>query len=46
MLRMYFVQQWFNLSDPGLEEAMYESAALRRFRGGAVACHRHGYIGA
>jgi len=27
------VQQWFNLSDPGVEEASYESAALRRFVG-------------
>src|SRR5260370_4008720 len=33
MLRTYFVQQWFNLSDPGMEEAFYESAALRRFVG-------------
>ena len=33
MLRTYFVQQWFNLSDPGVEEALYESAALRRFAG-------------
>src|ERR1700730_5073288 len=33
MLRAYFVQQWFNLSDPGVEEALYESAALRRFVG-------------
>ena len=33
MLRTYFVQQWFNLSDPGVEEALYESAALRRFVG-------------
>jgi IS5 family transposase len=33
MLRTYLVQQWFNLSDPGVEEAMYESAALRRFVG-------------
>jgi len=24
------VQQWFNLSDPGVEEALYESAALQR----------------
>ena len=31
MLRTYFVQQWFNLSDPGVEEALYDSAALRRF---------------
>ena len=33
MLRTYFVQQWFNLSDLGVEEALYESAALRRFVG-------------
>jgi IS5 family transposase len=33
MLRTYFVQQWFNLSDPGVEEAFYESSALRRFVG-------------
>src|SRR6202049_2218413 len=33
MLRTYFVQQWFNLSDPVVEEALYESAALRRFVG-------------
>ena len=33
MLRTYFVQQWFNLSDPGVEEMFYESAALRRFAG-------------
>ena len=33
MLRTYFVQQWFNLSDPAAEEIFYESAALRRFVG-------------
>lgn len=33
MLRTYFVQQWFNLSDPGVEEALYESPALQRFIG-------------
>jgi len=33
MLRTYLVQQWFNLSDPGVEEALYESLALRRFVG-------------
>jgi IS5 family transposase len=33
LLRVYFVQQWFNLSDPGAEEALYESPALRRFVG-------------
>jgi IS5 family transposase len=33
MLRIYFVQQWFNLSDPGAEEALYDSEAIRRFVG-------------
>ncbi|MDQ2834301.1 MAG: IS5 family transposase [Acidobacteriota bacterium] len=33
MLRTYFVQQWFNLSDPGVEEALYESPVLQRFAG-------------
>ena len=25
MLRIYFLQQWFNLSDPAVEEALYDS---------------------
>ena len=33
ILRTHFVQQWFNLSDPGVEELLYESAAVRRFVG-------------
>ena len=33
MLRIYFLQHWFNLSDPGAEEALYDSPALRRFAG-------------
>jgi transposase, IS5 family len=33
MLRTYFLQQWFNLSDPGMEEAFYDSPALRHFAG-------------
>ena len=33
MLRIYFLQQWFNLSDPAVEEALYDSAAMRRFVG-------------
>src|SRR6266567_4089165 len=33
MLRIYFPQQWFNLSDPGVEDALYESPVLRRFAG-------------
>ena len=31
MLRIYFLQQWFNLSDPAVEEALYNSSAMRRF---------------
>ena len=38
MLRTYFVQQWFNLSDPGVEEALYESAAVRGRRSWHGAC--------
>ena len=33
MLRIYFVQQWFNLSDPAAEDALYDSEAIRRFVG-------------
>src|SRR5262249_47719074 len=33
MLRIYFLQQWFNLSDPAVEEALYDSRARRRFVG-------------
>jgi IS5 family transposase len=33
MLRMYFVQHWFNLADEACEEALLDSAALRRFVG-------------
>ena len=31
LLRTYFLQQWFNLSDAGAEEALYESPILRNF---------------
>src|SRR6202167_792823 len=33
MLRIYFLQQWFNLADPAVEEALYDSATLRQFAG-------------
>ena len=33
MLRIYFIQHWFNLSDPGAEEALYESRSMCRFAG-------------
>lgn len=33
MLRMYLLQCWFNLSDEGLEDAIYDSYAMRTFMG-------------
>ncbi len=33
MLRIYFLQLWFNLSDPAVEEALYDSVAMRGFVG-------------
>ncbi len=33
MLRIYFLQQWFNLSDPAAEDALYDSISMRRFIG-------------
>ena len=33
MLRIHFVQQWFNLSDPAMEEALYDMALFREFVG-------------
>lgn len=33
MLRMYFLQVWFNLSDEGLEDEVYESASMSWFLG-------------
>ncbi len=31
MLRMYLLQDWFNLSDEGVEDAIYDSYAMRKF---------------
>jgi IS5 family transposase len=31
MLRIYFLQQWFNLSDPQAEDAIYDSESMPRF---------------
>jgi IS5 family transposase len=31
MLRIYFLQLWFNLSDLAVEESLYDSAAMREF---------------
>lgn len=33
MLRIYFLQQWYNLSDPGMEDALYDTESMRRFAG-------------
>jgi IS5 family transposase len=33
MLRVHFLQQWFNLSDPQAEESLYDSESMRRFAG-------------
>jgi len=31
MLRMYLLQNWFNLSDEGIEDVVYDSYAIRTF---------------
>jgi len=33
MLRLYFLQNWFNLSDPGVEESLYDMRIMREFVG-------------
>ncbi len=33
MLRIHCLQQWFDLSDPGAEDALYEIESKRRFTG-------------
>jgi len=33
MLRIYFLQQWYALSDPAMEDALYEIESMRRFAG-------------
>ena len=33
MLKMYLLQNWFSLSDEGVEEAIYDSYAMRKFMG-------------
>src|SRR4051812_32600664 len=36
MLRVYFVQQWYGLADEAVEDAFYDSQALRGFAGIAL----------
>jgi IS5 family transposase len=38
MLRIHFIQHWFNLADFACEEALYDSASLRRFAGIDLGC--------
>ena len=33
MLRIYFMQQWYGLSDPAMEDSLYDSESMRRFAG-------------
>ena len=33
MLRIYFMQQWYALSDPAMEDGLYDSESMRRFAG-------------
>ena len=33
MLRIHLMQQWYSLSDPGMEEALIEQPIMRRFAG-------------
>ena len=38
MQRIHFLQHWFNLADLACEEALYDSASLRRFAGIDLGC--------
>ena len=33
MIRIHCLQHWFNLSDPSMEESLYESVSMRQFAG-------------
>jgi IS5 family transposase len=33
MLRIYFMQQWYGLSDPAMEDSLYDIESMRRFAG-------------
>src|SRR5215831_17845332 len=37
MLRIHCLQQWYGLSDPAMEEALYEIASMRQFAGLSLA---------
>ena len=38
MLHIYCLQQWYNLSDPGAEEALYDIQSMRAFAGLELGC--------
>jgi IS5 family transposase len=42
MPRIYFLQHWFNLSDPAVEEALCDSQAMRRLLASTPAFARAG----
>ena len=39
MLRIYLLQQWYQLSDPGAEEALYDIQSMRQFAEKTRATH-------
>lgn len=36
MLRIYLMQQWYGLSDPAMEESLYDIESMRRFAGVSI----------
>ncbi|MBB3227578.1 IS5 family transposase [Luteibacter sp. Sphag1AF] len=47
MLRIHFLQQWYALSDPAVEEALYDSVSMPRFVGDVyVVCAEQSVDGA
>ena len=38
MLRIYFLQRWYGLSDPGMEDSLYDVESMRRFAGVDLEC--------
>jgi IS5 family transposase len=40
MLRVHLMQQWYDLSDPGMEDALIEVPTMRRFAGIDLICDR------
>jgi IS5 family transposase len=38
LLRIYFLQQWYGLSDPAAEDSLYDTESMRRFVGVELSC--------